>query len=71
MRSEIEILIRELFSPPMRAHRYRPTPEQVERNRREIARQREINERVYRNADLDTSATDSTDNIDQAKKPVT
>jgi len=66
MSSEIEILIRELFGPPMRRHSERATPEQIERNRREIAIQKEINERAWRNAHSDNSATDSTDDTDQA-----
>jgi hypothetical protein len=69
MRSEIEILIRELLGPPMRGHRERATPEQIEQNRREIAIQNEINERAWRKAYPDSLATDSTNNTDQAEEP--
>ena len=69
MRSEIEILIRELLGPPMSRHRERATPEQIERNRREIAIQRERDEQARKLAYPDSSATDSTDNTDQAEKP--
>ena len=68
MSSLIEILIREFFDPPMRAHRYRPTPEQLERNRREIAIQKEINERAWSKARSDSSATESTDDTDRMNK---
>lgn len=68
MSSEIEILIRELLGPPMRAHRYRPTPEQLERNRREIAIQKEINERAWSKARSDSIATESRDDTDQTDK---
>ena len=66
MSSEIEMFIRELFGPPMRRHSERATPEQIERNRREIAIQREINERAWRKAKSDSSAVGSSDDTDQA-----
>jgi hypothetical protein len=65
MEAELQNLIRELLYGPVRGHRYRPTPEQIEQNKREKAIQREINERVYRKATPDTLPTDSTDNTEQ------
>jgi len=67
--SEIEILIRELLGPPARTHCERATPEELEQNRREIAIQRERDERAYRNAYPDSSAAGSTDTPDQMEKP--
>jgi len=65
--SEIEILLRELFGPPTRGHRYRPTPEQLEQNRREIVIQNERDERAYRNAHPDNARSDSTSSADREK----
>ena len=65
MASEIQKLISELLYGPERRHRERATPEQIEQNKREIAIQRERNERAYRNANQDSLPTDSTDNTNQ------
>ena len=62
---EIQKVIRELLYGPERAHRDRATPEEIERNKREIAIQREINERAYRNADADRLPADRADNPTQ------
>ena len=59
---EIQKVIRELLYGPERAHRERATPEQIERNKKEIAIQREIDEHAYRNANR--SPADRTDNPD-------
>jgi len=64
MGTELQNLIRELLYGPERAHRERADPEEIERNKREKAIQREINERVYRNADPDSLPLDSTGNTD-------
>lgn len=67
MSSILEALISELLYGPTRTHRERATPEQIERNKREIAIQNEINERAYRRVRPDTSL-DSADNADQPKR---
>ena len=66
---EIQDLISELLYGPRRAHRERATPEQMERNKREIAIQREIDERVRRKAHAGNMPTDSTDNTEQGDTP--
>ena len=43
MEAELQDLIRELLYGPRRAHRERADPEEIERNKREKAIQREIN----------------------------
>jgi len=65
MEAELQDLIRELLYGPRRAHRERPDPKEIERNKREKAIQREINERVYRKAHPDSSA----DNTEQRDTP--
>ena len=69
MGAEIQNLIRELLYGPVRAHRERADPEEIEQNKREKAIQREINERVYRKAHAGNMLTDSTDNTDQGDTP--
>jgi len=64
MGSEIQNLIRELLYGPERAHRERADPEEIERNKREKAIQRERNERAYRNAYPDGLPTDHTEQGD-------
>ena len=56
---EIKIIINS--GPPPRAKRYRATPEEMERNRKEIAAQREIDERIQAEANQ-ISNTDATQN---------
>lgn len=69
MGSEIQKLIRELLYGPERAHRERTDPEEAERNRREIAIQRERDERAYRKAYPNGFPADSTDTTDQRENP--
>ena len=66
MSSQIKVLIRELLYGPMRRHSEQATPEHIERNRREIAIQNEINERAWRSAKANSPAASSTDDTDQA-----
>ena len=69
MGSQIHNLIRELLYGPERAHRERANPEEIERNKREIAVQREINERAYRKANPNRLPTDYADTTDQRENP--
>ena len=69
MGSQIQSLIRELLYGPERAHRERANPEEIERNKREKAIQRERDERAYRKAYPNGFSTDSTDTRDQQQNP--
>jgi len=61
MRPEINIIIiNDLFTSNRKAKRYRATPEQIEQNRKEIAIQRERDQRAreeaYRSANSATAS---------------
>ena len=68
MSSQIKVLIRELLYGPVRRHSERATPEHIERNKREIAIQNEINERAWRNARADDLVIDPSETTDQGEK---
>jgi hypothetical protein len=58
MRSEIKIIITDRFGHDWKSKRYRSTPEQIQKNRNEIAAQRERDQRArdeaYRNTNTAT-----------------
>ena len=64
MGSEIQNLIREFLYGPVRAHRERADPEEIEQIKREKAIQRERNERAYRNTYPDGIPTENTEQED-------
>lgn len=55
MRPELKIIINELFGYNRKAKRYRATPEQIQQNRKEIAVQRERDERARDEANRSTT----------------
>src|SRR5215813_13919186 len=68
MRPELNIILNELFAYQRESKRYRATPQQIERNRSEIAAQRKIDERAREKANRDTTTQMLSNLTEEARK---